>query len=106
MVILFMLNELRHLGICNDDLLFPTNNPFLFPALHCYLQIFFALQALCFSDAPTDLVCDIFVGHKSQDLGLEFSILLALPNHGKLGIHIGEFACNLRKLQHILEMLK
>jgi hypothetical protein len=37
MVLLFILNELRHFGICNDDLLFPTNNSILFPALHCYL---------------------------------------------------------------------
>ena len=38
MVLFCILNELKHFGICNDDLLLPDNNPILFPALHCYLQ--------------------------------------------------------------------
>jgi hypothetical protein len=31
-------NELRHFGICNDDLLFPSSNQIFFRALDCYLQ--------------------------------------------------------------------
>jgi hypothetical protein len=31
-------NELRHFGICNDDLLFPSSNQIFFHALDCYLQ--------------------------------------------------------------------
>ena len=38
MVLFCILNELKHFGICNDDLLLPDNNPILFPTLHCYLQ--------------------------------------------------------------------
>jgi hypothetical protein len=44
-MVLFLIlnNELRHFGICNDDLLFPSNNPIFFPALDCYLQKIFAV---------------------------------------------------------------
>jgi hypothetical protein len=38
MVFLCILNELRHFGICNDDLLFSANNPILFLALRWYLE--------------------------------------------------------------------
>ena len=38
MALLSILNELKHFGICNDDLLFPANNPILFPALPWYLE--------------------------------------------------------------------